>query len=454
MNCLDSYVGKTINFMKKYLLLSFLSFTSVLSMQGYPASNVPHPKMTDVSNFVSNPDGILDDASVARINTILQLLEADTQAEVALVVLQTIEDDEIEDFAVRLFQEWGIGKKSIDNGLLILFVMDQRAIRFETGYGLEGVLPDAICKRIQMQTMIPAFKDGNYGAGLLRGIEQIVSLVRNEPTPELQKAKSLDGSDILLLVLMGYLFLALIPFLWISISIKNIKKNTCLRSNPERYFALQSKKKIVKSVMIVFLLFIGFVFLFFFFSTGSVFLTLLFPFTLIPANCLSKCQMRKFRRQPVTCQVCGAPMHILPEKEDNAYLSPAQDLEEKIRSMDYDVFLCRKCHRSVIFGYDRNSHYTQCPKCKTKAFGCTKSYTVVTPTVTTNGVMRSVYTCQFCNYTKNEDEATPRLQASVPGSLPRNSGFFGKSSSGNKSFGRGGSFGGGGSGGGGSTSRW
>ncbi|KAA6309553.1 hypothetical protein EZS27_038976, partial [termite gut metagenome] len=172
--------------MKKNVLfiLLFSSHIFVLEAQEYTIKTVPNPKTLDAANFVSNPDGILDAYTLSQVNKILQTFEADTKAEVAVVLLNSIGNNDIEGFAVKLFEEWGIGKKKVDNGLLILFVLDKRAVRFEVGYGLEGVLPDAICKRIQMQTMIPEFKNGNYGAGILAGVERIVSIVYTNSSNE------------------------------------------------------------------------------------------------------------------------------------------------------------------------------------------------------------------------------------------------------------------------------
>jgi uncharacterized protein len=438
--------------LKKYLLLLFV-FAGIFPAQGYQVSNVPNPKTTDAGNFVCNPDGILDNTSVVQINAVLQSLEADTKAEVAVVVLGSIEDDGIEDFAVRLFQQWGIGKKGLDNGLLILFVLDQRAVRFETGYGLEGVLPDAICKRIQMQTMIPAFKNGDYDKGLLQAIKQIATLIRNEPVPELQGTKEFTRFEILLLTLIAYVFLLLLSFVWISISVIAIKKNTGLQTNPDRYRALNSKRILVDSVVAIFLLLAGLIVIWLYLSFGYIFFLFFIPFAVIPVNWFAKTQMRKFRNQPIACEQCGTMMHVLSEKKDNAYLTSEQRLEEKIHSMDYDVFLCDQCHHAVIFGYDLRSSYTKCPQCKVKAWGKTKSYTLIQPTYAAKGVRRTTYTCLFCDYTENKDEALPRLQASSPSYSSGRSSFSGGKSSGGRSS-SGGSFGGGRSGGGGSTSRW
>ena len=93
--------------------------------------------------------------TVQQINVILDSLQKQTGAEVAVVVLNSIGQSEIKPFATDLLKLWGIGKAKKDNGLLMLFVLDQKKVTFETGYGLEGILPYAICKRIQIQNMIP-----------------------------------------------------------------------------------------------------------------------------------------------------------------------------------------------------------------------------------------------------------------------------------------------------------
>lgn len=427
----------------KSLLLPLLLLTTLSPTQAHQLSSVPNPKTTNASHFVSNPDGILNNSSVTQINTILQSLETDTKAEVAIVLLNSIEDAEIEDFAVRLFQQWGIGKKGMDNGLLLLFVLDQRAVKFETGYGLEGILPDAICKRIQTQTMIPAFKNGDYDKGIVQAVEQIATLIRNEPVPEPQETKDFTWIEILLPCSLAYIFLLSLSFAWIRNSSNNIRKNSRFRTNPDRYQALNSKRIWVNVMLAICLLSIGLAVIILFLSLGYIFFLLIIPFAVIPVNSFAKAQMRKIRNEPMPCEQCGTMMHILPKKKDNTYLTQGQRVEKKIYSMSYDVFFCDKCCHTAVFGYNiPNSGFTQCPQCKVKALGFTKSQTLVKPTYTSSGTKRNIYTCLSCNYTENKDETLPRLHASAP-----------SYSSGGTSF-SGGSFGGGRSGGGGSTSRW
>jgi uncharacterized protein len=107
------------------------------------------------------------------LTTLLKSLEKKTSVQVAVVVLESIGDADIFEFSQELFTAWGIGSKGNDNGLLLLMAKQNRTVRFHTGYGLEGALPDVICKRIEREYMVPEFKNGNYSAGILAGIQQV-----------------------------------------------------------------------------------------------------------------------------------------------------------------------------------------------------------------------------------------------------------------------------------------
>ena len=163
---------------------------SVARAQSYTVETVPNIKLIN-NGYVSNPDKLLSDQAVVEINLLLDSLEKKTSAQVAVVMLNSIGDDDIFEFAQSLFVKWGIGKSGNDNGLLILFVQDKKTVRFHTGYGLEGVLPDAICKRIQTQKMVPFFKDGNIDAGMKAGVEEVAKIIANPNyTEEVNEATS------------------------------------------------------------------------------------------------------------------------------------------------------------------------------------------------------------------------------------------------------------------------
>ncbi|KAA6348559.1 hypothetical protein EZS27_003969 [termite gut metagenome] len=438
--------------MKKNILfiLLFSSHLFVLAAQEYTIKTVPNPKTFDAANFVSNPDGILDTYTLAQVNKMLQTLEADTKAEVAVVLLNSIDNNNIEGFAVKLFEEWGIGKKNVDNGLLILFVLDKRTVRFEVGYGLEGVLPDAICKRIQIQTMIPEFKNGNYGAGILAGVERIVSIVHTNSSNEVvlpEPGKQSTGI-VWQAILAVCLSVILISWLWIHTMVGKIKNDAKLPTNRARYHSLKTKRKTVNYLTVAIVV-AGSLLALLFFHAIYMLYVMVIPLAIIPASLYAKAQMRKLRTQPIRCDVCESMMHILPEDEDNKFLDPSQDFEERIQSVNYDVFLCNNCGNKVVFEYDnKSSNYAKCPKCSAKAFTKKTSYRIQAPTYISAGLQRVVYHCKFCGYEKNYDMSLPRLQHTAGG--------IGGNSSGGGSHGGsfGGSFGGGRSGGGGSTSSW
>lgn len=139
--------------------------------------DVPNPKTYDADNWVSDPDHILDSETKNKINDILQQLEDSLTIEVAVVALNSIGEEEPHEFAVTLFNRWGVGKAEDDNGLLILLTRDIRDITFKTGYGLEGVLPDAICKRIQMETMVPHLRENDWNTGMLEGVKAVAAVL-------------------------------------------------------------------------------------------------------------------------------------------------------------------------------------------------------------------------------------------------------------------------------------
>ena len=121
--------------------------------------------------YVCNPAGILSQAACDSIDSMLYALEQQTGIETVVAVVPSIGEEDCFNFCHQLLNKWGVGKKDKNNGLVILLVTDQRCIQFYTGYGLEGVLPDAICKRIQTRYMIPYLKDGNWDAGMVAGLK-------------------------------------------------------------------------------------------------------------------------------------------------------------------------------------------------------------------------------------------------------------------------------------------
>ena len=156
---------------------------------------VPNVHLKDARQYVTDPSAILSTAARDSINLMLGQLEQGSGIEVAVVMLPSIGNDDIFDFAHNLFRKWGIGKKKENNGLLVLFVMDQHKVRFTTGYGLEGTLTDALSKRIQMNEMVPAFKEGKWDEGMVKGVRATVAILKGEVAADQYGATSANGND-------------------------------------------------------------------------------------------------------------------------------------------------------------------------------------------------------------------------------------------------------------------
>ena len=167
---------------------------------GYTVETTPNTRLRDVRQHVSDPAGLLSQAARDTINMTLANLERTTGIEVAVVMLPSIGGDDVFDFSVRLFRSWGIGKKKSNNGLLILYVEDQRKVRFATGYGIEGTLTDATSKRIQMRYMVPAFKRGDRDGGMVAGVKAASAVLDGTMKPE---ADDNGGGNALTLLLLA-----------------------------------------------------------------------------------------------------------------------------------------------------------------------------------------------------------------------------------------------------------
>lgn len=156
-----------------YLLFIWILLPLKAEEKIYTVDNIPKVHLQNKMQYVCNPAGILSQQACDEIDAMLYALEQQTGIETVVAIVPSIGDKDCFEFSHQLLNQWGVGKKGKDNGLVILLVTDQRCIQFYTGYGLEGILPDAICKRIQMQEMIPYLKKGEWNQGMLAGVKAV-----------------------------------------------------------------------------------------------------------------------------------------------------------------------------------------------------------------------------------------------------------------------------------------
>lgn len=403
------------------ILILLLSFPILGFGNDYTIETIPNVHLQNAKAFVSNPDAILSASTEQQINLLLDSLQTKTSAEVAVVAVNSIGDADIKQFATELFNLWGIGKREKDNGLLILFVLNQRKITFETGYGIEGILPDAICKRIQTQYMLPEFKNGNYDKGMLQGVDAIYNRVttpeaRDELWVQKEPARE-DWSK----AFWYYAITALLFSTVLLLLVRSSVKTTKTKDNYQQYRDLSGYKSILLVLSFIFPIFILFLYIW------------------------VSIRLKRLRNKPQKCDSCGATMRKLNEEEDNLYLTPQENTEEKLQSVDYDVWLCDQCGNTKVYPYEnRFTKYSKCPQCRTKAYSLDNDRILIAPTPFSTGTGEKTYHCAHCHFQTKSRYVIPMIIiASANNRRGGGGGFSG-----------GGSFGGGRSGGGGATSGW
>ena len=170
--------------MKKFLIICISIICMLICANNSVAENswtvqtVPNTRLESNDIHVSDPDGFLSDSAEMYIDSALCGIR--DRADVFLVTLASIGSSDPKHFATELFNYWGIGDAATDNGVLLLFVEDQHALEFETGYGAEEVLTDAKCERIFTKTIVPYFRAGDYEGGLCAGVVAIVEVYGGE----------------------------------------------------------------------------------------------------------------------------------------------------------------------------------------------------------------------------------------------------------------------------------
>ena len=115
-----------------------------------------------------------------KLEITLAAFEKETSNQLVVVTVPTLDGQPIEDFSIKLAEKWKIGTKEHNNGVILLFSKEDRAMRIEVGYGLEGVLPDALAKRIIENEIVPRFKQGDFDGGVNRGVDSIIQATRGE----------------------------------------------------------------------------------------------------------------------------------------------------------------------------------------------------------------------------------------------------------------------------------
>jgi uncharacterized protein len=167
---------KSFRFAVKLIIAVLLLFS--LAAGPVMAQTYPQPV-----GYVNDYAYLLSDTARTQMEARLVKLEKDTSAEVAVVTIISLEGDPIEDYAVGLFKNWGIGKKDKNNGILFIMSLIDRKVRIEVGYGLEAIITDGRAGRILDNEVLPHFKNNDYEQGLEAGVAAIESYIRKGTPP-------------------------------------------------------------------------------------------------------------------------------------------------------------------------------------------------------------------------------------------------------------------------------
>ncbi len=131
--------------------------------------------------------------------------EAQKGSQIAILIVPSTQPEDIAQFGIRVAEAWKIGRKNVDDGVILIVAKDDRKLRLEVGYGLEGVIPDAIAKRIIAETITPFFKTGDFAGGIDAGVTQLKQLIEGEalPAPHSVPSAQLDEGAFMFILIAG-----------------------------------------------------------------------------------------------------------------------------------------------------------------------------------------------------------------------------------------------------------
>ena len=404
----------------------------------YTPQTVPNVHAADRTKFVADPDNALSAQTEARLNLMLSQMRKNLTVEPMVVVVNEATDELTpEDFATELFGEWGLGKADLDNGLLIYVDLSSHAVVIRPGYGLEGALPDITLGRIIREKFIPAAQTGDIDQAVLSTASTINSIISDPNLAEEYRSKEADADEsgvddddidafkfyLSVMALAAVVMLILLIYKMVSLRGK---------SDYDKYRALAP----LKAPYLVL-------------GVGGLGIPLVATIPLIIA-------LNRWRNKPHICPNCSTKMNKVDEVHDNDYLNPAQDLEERIGSVDYDVWLCPQCGETDILAYTLpSSTYSECDNCHYRTLRPTGYRIVKQPTSLHKGLAVKEYECLNCHHHRQDKIELPKEHsASIAGAATAASILGRGGSSGGFGGTFGGGFGGGMTGGGGASGRW
>lgn len=176
------------------------------------------PRFPELTGRVVDEANLLSPAREAELEARLAALERDTSDQLVVVTVRSLEGYDIADYGTQLGRHWQIGQKDGDNGVLLIVALEERKIRIEVGYGLEGILTDALSALIIHEQITPAFKNGGFERGIEQGVVAIEAQLRLDPEEAMARAAEVEASRadvpvgplIIIALVFGFILIAII----------------------------------------------------------------------------------------------------------------------------------------------------------------------------------------------------------------------------------------------------
>jgi len=197
--------------MKWFLPLRFALFVLLLLLglsgaELVTAQEAPIPRL---EGHVTDTARVLSDSARVELENLLSDFEQKKGAQVVVVTVPTTHPETVEQYALRVGEQWRVGRAKVDDGVILLVAKNDRKVRIEVAYGLEGAIPDAIANRIIDQYIVPRFRAGDFDGGIREGVEAILHRVQGEELPLPQRAESLPPLVFLVVIVVFILIITL-----------------------------------------------------------------------------------------------------------------------------------------------------------------------------------------------------------------------------------------------------
>ena len=157
------------------------------ALTGAARAEVPIPAL---KARVTDLTGTLNSQQKGELESRIAAFESRRGSQIAVLLLPTTKPEEIEQYSIRVAEAWKIGRKKVDDGLVLVVAKGDRRLRIEVGYGLEGVIPDSVAKRVIDERITPRFRDGDFYGGVRDGVDQLIKLAEGEKLPPPQAGAS------------------------------------------------------------------------------------------------------------------------------------------------------------------------------------------------------------------------------------------------------------------------